>query len=167
MSHVKRLRIRHFASFCSLGYWSLRSCRYAQSDLLHSWSPRRFVSRRALSQGIYTILIQPVHRVVYTLTLLVLWITFRVQYTVVDSIEFLVFLHLAPDFIQPCLLLLLVYEAKVEMLELAQTVLEKDALCFDELLPRILATLELNRGRLVLQASHLVCLHHCLILVPR
>ena len=125
------------------------------------------MSRGALGQGIYAILIKPVHWVVYTLALLVLWITFRVQYTVVDSIEFLVLLHLAPDFIQPCLLLLLVYEAKVEMLELAQTVLEKDVLCFDELLPRILATLELNRRRLILQASHLVCLHHCLILVPR
>ena len=65
------------------------------------------------------------------------------------------------------LLLLLVNSSKVQVLQLAEAILEQDVLCLDELLPRVLGVLEVNGRWLVLQAGHLEGFHHSFVLVAR
>jgi hypothetical protein len=74
-------------------------------------------------------------------------------------------LHACPSGVEALLLELLVNDAKVEMLQLAETVFEKDVLGIDKLISSIRGILEVDSRWLILQTSHLKSFHGYFILM--
>ena len=102
----------------------------------------------------------------------------RIQIPIIDSFTLLVcldavpgcgemvFWHSGSGFIRwNSWLRYSIYDTKVEVLQLCETVLEKWVLRSDQLLTRVVSMLEFHGGWLILQAGHLKCFHHDLIMI--
>lgn len=88
-----------------------------------------------------------------------------VELRIIDNLVLLPRLNVVPSLVESVNCLASIEHAKVQVLQLRQAVLEQEVLGADKLLTPIHLLLEENRGRFVLQTSHLKRLHQSLVVV--